>query len=316
MQASMNDESNDIAIVQPPSTSGKQKKGWQKGDFMTGASGPKRAKATFAWKVAYEAVLSHLPDQGTQRVNLSHAYEKGELKKSIINIRKYTAAGRATTDGMFFDAEEIHFLLEHMPQAATAHHEYRQKQVFGDRTVSVSNRRVRDLDYVPPTEGDVIDGYKHKTVVVVGSRKNDFMLARELDLKVVDRLVEELNNISFILGQKTMPPNVIYDHFFGILLLNMIEKDTTKWCQVEEVLLADENELRRVVEDTFDFDGFELRLQTSRNCKAFGFEPVVLANRFNSAIGGKALQECLALRLYADRFSANLFRKIGQKMLN
>ena len=317
MRAPLNDddELTEVLITSNQLASISLGDGWQKSDFMFGEE-KKNVKAAYTCKVAYEAVLNHLPGtQGTQRVNLSHAYENGELKKSIINIRKYTAAGRATTDGMFFDAEEIPFLHEHLPQAATSRYEYRQKQEYsGDRTVSVSNRRVRELDYVPPTEGDVIDGYKHKTVVVVGSRKNEYYLARELDLYVVDRLMEELININFILSHKNMLATVIYDHFFGVLLLKLIEPDVTRWGLVEQTLLADDEKLHQLVEDAFDYIGFELRLQTSRNCKAFALEPTIMADRFNSKYARQALYDCLALRLYADTFTVDLFCKIGQKM--
>ena len=317
MRTSLNDEPAEFSATSNQPATISVGNGWQKSDFMVGEETTKKVKPTYTWKVAYEAVLNHLPGtQGTQRVNLNHAYENGELKKSIINIRKYTATGLATTDGIFFDAEEIPFLHEHLPQAATSRDEYRQKQKFiGDRTVSVSNRRVRDLDYVAPTEGDVIDGYKHKTVVVVGSRKNEYYRARELDLNVVDRLMAELNNINFLLSHKnTLPTTVVYDHFFGVLLLKLIEPDVTRWTLVEQTMLADEEKLQQLVEDAFDYIGFELRLQTSRNCKAFALEPTIMANRFNSKYARQALYDCLSLRLYADTFAVDLFCKIGQKM--
>ena len=276
----------------------------------------KRLKPTFTWRMAYEATIETGKEehQGTQRINLSYGYEKNVLKKTIVNIRRYTAAGRATTDGLFFDAEELDFLRENIELAAEHPREFKIKQQFSDRIVIVRNKRVHDPDHVVPEHGDQIDGQYCKTVVVVGFRKNEFTMARQLELPTVARLKEELDNIRFILDQNAKQPGDLFNHIFGVLVLSNIEPDSTKWGLVAETLLADDDEMMKICEDEFDFNGFELRQQLARNCKAFNIDMATyLNNHFNCKVAYETLRMCLVDGSYQDKQSVQMLTKIAKK---
>jgi hypothetical protein len=283
------------------------------------SSSGKRLKPTFKWSSVYEATIEPAKSDtngSTQRVNLSYGYEKNELKKIIFNIRRYTATGRATTDGLFFEPEELAFLRDSVAEALVYDREYKAKHQFSQRMVIVRSKHVRDRSYVPsPDLEDVAgDGHAYKKVVAVGFRKNEFTMSRELELDAASRLVEELDHAQFILlAQANNARDGLFQEIFGMLLLKLIEPTAHQWPSMAEALLNDELELKRVVEDSFDFDGYELRQQIANNMKALTMDMTNLNSRFNFEEALEAVRHCLTHKVWEDEHTHRMYSRIAAR---
>lgn len=264
-----------------------------------------------SWISAYEKTLDTQDDGSTERVSLSHGYDKGELRRTLVHLRRYTAKGAPTKDGIFFLMSEIPFLREQLEFGLVG--TVRERKVVDDRTIIVKSKSVKDFAMLPSTSGDVVgNGWNYKPMLTVGFRKDNFCAERDLELHVARRLMQEFDVFEHIQSLSLEPPAVLFERAFGLMLLRLLNNS---WDAIAhgwlDVYTEDEALLRSQLADYIDFEGVALNTQMWRIGSAFGM-PQKILHSVTIAAALEAVKQAIARRTWENTRERDLFCTIAR----